>query len=50
MNQSAVAPVIRKRSINHALLVEGELRDACVHVEQPGHKRCRKQPSSQINF
>ena len=31
----------RKRSINPALSVGGELRDACVHVEQRGHMRCR---------
>ena len=30
-----------KRSINHALSAGGELRDACVHVEQRGHMRCR---------
>ena len=30
-----------KRSINPALSVGGELRDACVHVEQRGHMRCR---------
>ena len=30
-----------KRSFNHALSPERELRDACVHVEQRGHMRCR---------
>jgi putative transposase len=31
----------RKRSINPALSAGGELRDACVHVGQRGHMRCR---------
>jgi hypothetical protein len=30
-----------KRSINPALSAGGELRDACVHVGQRGHMRCR---------
>ena len=30
-----------KRSINPTLSAGGELRDACVHVEQRGHMRCR---------
>ncbi len=33
--------VKRKRSINHALSARQELSDACVHVEQRAHMRCR---------
>ena len=33
--------VLSKRSINPALSAGGELRDACVHVGQRGHMRCR---------
>ncbi len=31
----------RKRSFIYALSPQRELRDACVHVEQRGHMRCR---------
>ena len=32
---------MRKRSFIYALSPQRELRDACVHVEQRGHMRCR---------